>query len=248
MASVFRKTDDSEKNAQATLYVGNLDPQVNEPLLYELFTQFGPIKSINLPKDRLLKTHQGFGFVEFRTGKDAEYTLNVLSGIRLFGKMLNLRKNDQSRSGITSNQKVGATTGPTTTSSNDIGAKLFIKNLNPLIDEKYLEDTFSKFGNLVAPPLLVRDDTGNSKKYAFLSYDDFASSDEVIAKMNNSILMNSKISISYAFKEDSNGNKKVRHGDEAERLLAESAKANRPAQNTKSNKRKTRITKPKKKI
>lgn len=92
MTSVFRKPPDSDRNVKASLYFGNLDPQVTEPLLYELFIQFAPIRSLNLPKDRVLKTHQGYGFIEFRTIKDAEYVLNILRGIRLYGKMLKLKR------------------------------------------------------------------------------------------------------------------------------------------------------------
>lgn len=44
--------------------------------------------------------------------------------------------------------------------------------------------------------------------------------------MNNAILMNNKISVTYAFKEQSVDGKRARHGDEVERRLAQSAKKN----------------------
>jgi splicing factor 3B subunit 4 len=34
----------------------------------------------------------------------------------------------------------------------DVGANLFIGNLDPDCDEKTLQDIFSAFGNLIAPP------------------------------------------------------------------------------------------------
>lgn len=225
MTSVFRKPPDSDRNTKASLYFGNLDPQVTEPLLYELFIQFAPIRSLNLPKDRVLKTHQGYGFIEFRTIKDAEYVLNILRGIRLYGKMLKLKKAEPNFKG-SSQQQVGVTT---TNNAMDIGARVFINNLNPLIDEQSLADTFSKFGTLIRPPSIVRDqETSESKGYGFINFDDFASSDTAIEKMNGAILMNSKVSVSYAFKDDpANGQQtKGRHGDKVERLLAENAKSN----------------------
>ncbi|KAF7809741.1 splicing factor 3B subunit 4-like [Senna tora] len=33
----------AERNQDATAYVGNLDPQVSEELLWELFVQAGPV-------------------------------------------------------------------------------------------------------------------------------------------------------------------------------------------------------------
>ena len=46
----------------------------------------------------------------------------------------------------------------------DVGANLFIGNLDPEIDEKLLYDTFSAFGVILQTPKIMRDpDTGNSK-------------------------------------------------------------------------------------
>ena len=63
--------------------------------------------------------------------------------------------------------------------------------------------------------------------FGFVTFGDFETSDLVIEKLNNTILMNSKISLDYAFKNELGENgKKVRHGDEAERKLAANAKKN----------------------
>lgn len=224
MASVFRKPADADRNVRATLYVGNLDPQVNEVLLYELFIQFAPIKSLNLPKDRVLGTHQGYGFVELRSVEDTDYVLEILRGVRLYGKSLKLRRTDSGSRGT-------AGTGPNGSQQPmaqalDVGAKLFIGNLDPLIDEQYLHETFSKFGTMIRPPLVVRDvNTGESKRHGFLTFGDFETTDSIIEKMNGIVLMNSQITVEYAFKEDpSNTNqKKIRHGDKVERMLAANA-------------------------
>lgn len=55
------------------MYVGNLDTQVTEELLWELFLQAGPVTNVYVPKDRVTNTHQGYGFVEFRNEEDADY-------------------------------------------------------------------------------------------------------------------------------------------------------------------------------
>jgi splicing factor 3B subunit 4 len=60
------------RNQENTIYVGNIDERVSEPLLWELFLQAAPVINVHLPKDRVTQTHQGtflnnlgFGFVEF---------------------------------------------------------------------------------------------------------------------------------------------------------------------------------------
>lgn len=229
MINVLRHSNDSDRNINASLYFSNIDYQVTELLLYELFIQFGPIRTLNLPKDRILKTHQGYGFVEFKTAKDAEYVLEILRGIRLFGKVLKLKKVDPHFKTNLSASAGHLITQTTPMSGIDVGAKLFIKNLHPLVDEKMLRDTFSRFGNIIRPPVVARDpDSNASKGYGFITYDDFAASDLAIEKMNGVILTNNKISVSYAYKDELVGssNKRARHGDKAERLLAENAKKN----------------------
>jgi RNA recognition motif-containing protein len=57
-----------------------------------------------------------------------------------------------------------------------------------------------------------------------VSYDNFESSDAAIEAMNGQYLMNKSITVSYAFKKDSTGE---RHGSATERLLAEKNKKNK---------------------
>ncbi len=48
----------SERNQDATIYVGSLDEKVNESLLWELFVQAGPVVNVHMPKDRVTMMHQ----------------------------------------------------------------------------------------------------------------------------------------------------------------------------------------------
>ncbi|RLV90144.1 Splicing factor 3B subunit [Spathaspora sp. JA1] len=229
MSTIFRKVQDSDRNPNATLYFGNIDPRVTELLMYELFIQFGPIRSINMPKDRIVKTHQGYGFVEFKSVNDVEYVLDILRGVRLFGKLVKLKRVDGTAAPVKTQigREVQSEILPGYV---DVGARLFVNNLHELIDEKFLSDTFGKFGTLIQQPMIQRNqDTGKSLGFAFLNFDLFENSDLAIKEMNGAVLMNLNIEVSYAFK----GNKRQRHGDKVERLLAENAN-----QNSKGKKRK----------
>lgn len=169
--------------------------------------QVGPLISVHLPKDRVNQVHQGFGFAEFVHEKDAEYASNVMNGIRLYGKILRVNKALQEK------QK-----------NIDVGADLYIGNLDPMVNEALLQETFSTFGVIIHPPRVARDpDTGESKGYAFLSFDSFEASDRAMEAMNGQYIMNNPVTINYAFKRDGKGE---RHGDESERLLAAQAKKN----------------------
>ena len=80
------------RNQDATLYVGDLDPKVNESLLWELFLQAAPVAGVHIPKDKLSGEHQGFGFVEFHTESDAEYASKIMNMIKLYGRPLRVNK------------------------------------------------------------------------------------------------------------------------------------------------------------
>jgi len=190
----------AERNQDATVYVGGLDDKVTEHLLAELFIQVGPVVNCHMPKDRVTQTHQGYGFVEFLSEEDADYAIKILNMIKLYGKPVRVNK-------ASSHQK-----------NLDVGANLFVGNLDPEIDEKLLYDTFSAFGVILQTPKIMRDpDTGNSKGFAFINYSSFEAADAALEAMNGQYLCNRPITISFAFKKDGKGE---RHGSAAERLLA----------------------------
>lgn len=47
-----------ERNQEATLYIGNIDLKVNEEILWELFTQCGPVVNVHIPRDKITGDHQ----------------------------------------------------------------------------------------------------------------------------------------------------------------------------------------------
>ncbi|KAK4058875.1 Spliceosome-associated protein 49 [Microbotryomycetes sp. JL221] len=195
-----------DRNQDNTVYVGNLDDRVTDALVWELMLQAGPVVNVHLPKDRISMTHQGYGFCEFLTEEDADYACKIMNQIKMFGKPIRVNKASSDRKQI------------------DIGANLFVGNLDPIIDERMLFDTFMAFGALVQPAKISRDPTtGASKGYGFISFDSFEASDAAIESMNNQFLMNKPITVSYAFKKDGKGE---RHGTPAERLLAAQARKN----------------------
>ena len=74
--------------------------------------------------------------------------MKILNMIKLFGKPIRVSKATQDRKAV------------------DIGANLFVGNLDPDADEKMLYDTFSAFGTIINTPKIMREDTtGEAKVY-----------------------------------------------------------------------------------
>lgn len=190
----------AERNQDATIYVGGLDEKVSETILWELFVQAGPVVNVHMPKDRITQNHQGYGFVEFMSEEDADYAIKIMNMIKLYGKPIRVNKASAHQKNL------------------DIGANLFIGNLDPEVDEKLLYDTFSAFGIILQVPKIMRDnETNGSKGFAFINFASFDAADAALEAMNGQYLCNRPITISFAFKKDSKGE---RHGSEAERFLA----------------------------
>ena len=42
-----------QRNQDATVYTGNLDDQVTEEMLWELYTQVGVVVHVHMPKDKV---------------------------------------------------------------------------------------------------------------------------------------------------------------------------------------------------
>lgn len=197
-----------ERNQDATCYIGNLDDRVTDELVWELMYQAGQVVHVYMPKDRVSQLHQGFAFAEFHNEVDAQYACLILNGIKLFGKPIRV------------NMAAADTKEPV-----DIGANLFIGNLDASVDERMLYDTFNTFGTILGAPKIARDSvTNESKNHGFVSFDSFEASDAAIEALNNQYLANRPMTVAYAIKKDARHGE--RHGTEAERLVAAQARKN----------------------
>jgi RNA recognition motif-containing protein len=73
-----------------------------------------------MPKDRITLLHQGYGFIEFLSEDDADYACKIMNMIKLYGKPIRVNKASAHQKNL------------------DVGANIFIGNLDPEVDEKLL--------------------------------------------------------------------------------------------------------------
>ncbi|KAJ2778086.1 Spliceosome-associated protein 49 [Coemansia interrupta] len=200
-----------ERNQDASVYIGNLDDRVTDEMIWELMVQAGPVVNVHLPKDRVTQRPLGYGFCEFQTPADAHYAVQIMNLVKLYNKPLRVNPSSLDRR-----------------MQQDVGAKLFIGNLDvDVVDDKLLHDTFGAFGQMAQAPRVARDQTGASRGFAFVAYTTFEAADQAIEAMDGQYLGGKCVSVAYAFKKDAKGE---RHGSAAERLLAQEARRNDPAE------------------
>ena len=63
-------------NHLASLYVGNLLPDVTEAMLFEKFSMAGPVLSIHVCCDRVTKRSLGYAYVNFQNTDDGMFSVS----------------------------------------------------------------------------------------------------------------------------------------------------------------------------
>lgn len=65
------------------IYVGNLDYEINETDLKEIFEEFGTIKETKIIYDKMSGRSKGFGFVTMDNREEANKAMEELNGSEL---------------------------------------------------------------------------------------------------------------------------------------------------------------------
>ncbi|KAH6782228.1 binding protein 2 [Perilla frutescens var. hirtella] len=156
-----------------SLYVGDLDFNVTDSQLYDLFNQVGQVVSVRVCRDLSTRRSLGYGYVNYNNPQDAARALEVLNFTPLNNKSIRIMYSHRDPS----IRKSGS-------------ANIFIKNLDKTIDNKALHDTFSSFGNILSCKIAT-DINGMSKGYGFVQFENEESAQNAIDKLNG-MLMNDK--------------------------------------------------------
>jgi len=82
------------KRASAKLVVRNVPFEANKRELRELFSAFGQLKTLRLPK-KFDGAHRGFAFIEFVSKQEASKALEALQSTHLYGRHLVVQYSEQ---------------------------------------------------------------------------------------------------------------------------------------------------------
>ncbi|MEL6441359.1 MAG: RNA-binding protein [Cyanobacteria bacterium J06621_8] len=75
-----------------SIYVGNLNYEVSQEDLNEVFSEYGKVKRVHLPTDRETGKKRGFGFVEMETEAEEDKAIETLDGAEWMGREIKVNK------------------------------------------------------------------------------------------------------------------------------------------------------------
>lgn len=75
-----------------SIYIGNLNYEVSQEDLNEVFSEYGKVKRVHLPTDRETGRKRGFGFVEMETEAEEEKAIETLDGAEWMGREIKVNK------------------------------------------------------------------------------------------------------------------------------------------------------------
>ncbi|OAY42807.1 polyadenylate-binding protein 7 [Manihot esculenta] len=161
--------------APASLYVGDLHPDVTDGQLFEAFSEFKSLASVRVCRDSSTGRSLCYGYVNFISPQDAIQAIEMKNHTALHGKMMRVmwshRDPDARKSGI---------------------GNVYVKNLSESVDNVGLQYLFGKFGSIISCKVATFED-GKSKGYGFVQFDTEDSANSAIEKLNGSIVGDKQI-------------------------------------------------------
>ncbi|TYH48558.1 hypothetical protein ES332_D10G074700v1 [Gossypium tomentosum] len=159
---------------RASLYVGDLDPDVTETDLINKFSAIAPVSSLRLC--RCLRTRKSlrYAYINFFSHFHARKAFACLNHTDLKGKPMRIMWSQRDPFP----RKIG------------IG-NLFVKNLDPSISSACLEGIFCRFGTILS--CKIAEENGKSKGFGFVQFDSEGSAMAAMTALHDTMLEGRKL-------------------------------------------------------
>jgi len=171
----------------ATLYVGDLEPEVLEKQLAEHFGSAGAILSVRVCRDSTTKRSLGYAYVNFQNPADAEKVLATINQPDEEGSPKNF-----CLLGDKVIRVMPCIRDPTARKTGK--GNVFIKGLSDKVDSINLRAAFADFGKILSTKVATTPE-GKSKGYGFVHFEDEKAALEAVSKVNGMLIDDKEVSV-----------------------------------------------------
>ncbi|KAJ3705547.1 hypothetical protein LUZ61_009252 [Rhynchospora tenuis] len=178
------RDSEARKNGVGNLFVKNLNLSCDNARLYEIFANIGTVLSVKVVRNTD-GSSRGYGYVQFESRELADAAIDALNGTVVDGNKLSVAHY------IKKSERKGT--------SPDGFTNLYMKNLDEDIDEELIRLKFCQFGPIVSV-MIKRDDSGISKGFGFVCFENADSAKKAVETMNGLQLGNKTLYVSKAQK------------------------------------------------
>ncbi|KAJ2324776.1 Protein phosphatase PP2A regulatory subunit B, partial [Coemansia sp. RSA 2681] len=188
-----------QRSQFTNVYVKNLDAEVDDAALNELFAPYGVITSALVQRKEDGKSC-GFGFVNFEDHEAARKAVEELHETDFRGQKLfvsraqkKAERNEELRSQYEQAKQEKL--------SKYQGVNLYIKNFEEDIDDDKLRQEFAPYG-VITSAKVMRDEKGASRGFGFVCFTAPEEASKAITEMNGRILGNKPLYVALAQRRD----------------------------------------------
>ncbi|GFY80496.1 RNA-binding (RRM/RBD/RNP motifs) family protein [Actinidia rufa] len=163
-----------------SVYVGNIHPQVTEPLLQEVFLSTGPIEGCKL----IRKDKSSYGFVDYFDRRSAALSIVTLNGRHLFGEPI----------------KVNWAYASSQREDTSGHFNIFVGDLSPEVTDATLFACFSVYPSCSDAKVMWDQKTGRSRGFGFVSFRNQQDAQSAVNDLNGKWLGSRQIRCNWATK------------------------------------------------
>eukprot|EP00915_Cephaloidophora_sp_WS-2016_P001957 GHVH01002650.1.p1 GENE.GHVH01002650.1~~GHVH01002650.1.p1 ORF type:complete len:527 (+),score=58.16 GHVH01002650.1:73-1581(+) len=199
------------------IYIGSLDFSLDEPDMKDVFTAFGEILNIDMPKEG--NRSKGYCFIEYKNAESAEMALQTMQNFVLKGRVIKVGRPTSSTqtqaqallaAGLPPNalmnggmlscvNGVPALSPSTIAAGNQDMNRIYIGNVPYSFTAEDIRKIFAVFGTILSCQLIPSaENPGTHRGYGFLEFSTNAEAKSAIETMNGFEVQGKQLKVNYS--------------------------------------------------